>query len=99
MSIELGKKIELMRESERMTRKAFCDAVGVPYSTIQNNENKGKEPSSGVLIKILSHPTFAKYRDWLMFDTIDPATGQIAPALAHFGQESQDSPHSDLKTG
>lgn len=82
-----------------MSRAAFCEAVGVPYSTIQNNEKKGKEPSAGVLIKILSHPTFAKYRDWLMFDTTDPATGQIAPALAHFGQERSEPAHSEKKTG
>jgi transcriptional regulator with XRE-family HTH domain len=99
MSTELGKKIELMRESERMSRAAFCEAVGVPYSTIQNNEKKGKEPSAGVLIKILSHPTFAKYRDWLMFDTIDPGAGQIAPALAHFGQDETACSASGQKTG
>jgi transcriptional regulator with XRE-family HTH domain len=99
MSIDLGKKIELMRESERMNRKVFSEAVGVPYSTIGNYENKGKEPSAGVLIKILSHPTFAKYRDWLMFDTIDPGAGQIAPALAHFGQGETACSASGKKTG
>lgn len=82
-----------------MNRKVFSDAVGVPYSTIGNYENKGKEPSASVLVKILSHPTFAKYRDWLMFDTTDPATGQIAPALAHFGQESSAPAPSEKKTG
>lgn len=99
MSIEFGKKIELMRESERMNRKVFCETVGVPYSSITNYESKGREPSANVLVKILSHPTFAKYRDWLMFDTIDPEAGQIAPVLAHYGQDATTSSHSAKKTG
>ena len=99
MSIEFGKKIELMRESERMNRKEFCETVDVPYSSITNYESKGREPSASVLVKILSHPTFAKYRDWLMFDTIDPGAGQIAPVLAHFGQDETACSASGQKTG
>ena len=42
---------------------------------------------------------FRKYRDWFMFDEIDPEAGQIAPALAHSGQDLTTSQHSGQKTG
>ncbi|MEG2433395.1 MAG: hypothetical protein RSA84_26010 [Acinetobacter sp.] len=42
---------------------------------------------------------FRKYRDWFMFDETDPATGQIAPALAHFGQEQETSSPTGKQTG
>lgn len=99
MSTPIGQKFVLMRESERMNRKVFSEAVGVPYGTIAGYENQGKEPGMAALVKILSHPTFAKYRDWLMFDTTDPAAGQIAPALAHFGQDKTDCSASGKQTG
>lgn len=50
-------------------------------------------------MKILSHPRFEKYTLWFMSDRISPESGQIAPALAHFGQDVTTSQHSDQKTG
>ena len=50
-------------------------------------------------MKLFKHPRFRKYRDWFMFDETDPAAGQIAPALAHIGQDSTTLHHSDQKTG
>lgn len=49
------------------------------------------------VMKILNHPQFKKYTMWFMTETISPEAGQIAPALAHFGQQTTTSPHSDQK--
>lgn len=51
------------------------------------------------VMKILNHPQFKKYTMWFMTETISPEAGQIAPALAHFGQQTTTSSHSDQKTG
>jgi hypothetical protein len=45
------------------------------------------------VMKILNHPQFKKYTMWFMTETISPEAGQIAPALAHFGQQTTTSPH------
>ena len=50
-------------------------------------------------IKLFGHPRFNKYQDWFMYDRIDPSRGQIAPALAHSGQETTQSDHSGKQTG
>lgn len=50
-------------------------------------------------MKLFKHPRFRKYRDWFMFDEVNPDAGQIAPALAHSGQDSTQSSHSDKKIG
>ncbi|MDW1402569.1 transcriptional regulator, partial [Klebsiella pneumoniae] len=48
---------------------------------------------------IFQHPRFVKYTLWFMTDQVSPEAGQIAPALAHFGQDLTTSQHSDQKTG
>lgn len=50
-------------------------------------------------IKIFGHPRFNKYQDWFMYDRIDPARGQIAPALAHCGPSETTSTPSGKLTG
>ncbi|VEI68095.1 Uncharacterised protein [Serratia quinivorans] len=50
-------------------------------------------------MKILSHPRFEKYTLWFMSDRISTESGQIAPALAHFGQDETTSQHSGQKIG
>ena len=50
-------------------------------------------------MKVLQHPRFTKYTLWFMTDQVAPEAGQIAPALAHFGQNETTSPHSGQKTG
>jgi len=50
-------------------------------------------------IKLFGHPRFHKYQDWFMYDRIDPNRGQIAPALAHYGQETTQSDPSGKQTG
>lgn len=49
--------------------------------------------------KLFSIPRFRKYMTWFMFDEINPDAGQIAPALAHSGQDNTQSSHSDKKIG
>ncbi|MGN9539203.1 XRE family transcriptional regulator, partial [Escherichia coli] len=69
------------------------------YYTYHGYESgKSKMPMEAGM-KLFKHPRFRKYRDWFMFDETDPAAGQIAPALAHIGQDSTTLHHSDQKTG
>ncbi|WP_043823521.1 MULTISPECIES: helix-turn-helix transcriptional regulator [Aeromonas] len=99
MSIETSEKLKLIRESERMNRKQFAELTGIPYGTLSGYESEGKEPGFTSIQKIFSLPRFRKYHSWFMFDEVSPEAGQIAPVLAHFGQESSDSSLSDQKTG
>lgn len=97
--MEISEKLQLMRESERMNRMQFADFTGIPYRTLYGYEAKGKEMSVTAVQKLFADPRFGKYMMWFLTDQTSPETGQIAPALAHFGQENQDSHHSDQKTG
>ena len=36
---------------------------------------------------------------WFMTESKSPEAGQVTLALAHFGQQTTTSPHSDQKTG
>lgn len=99
MSIAISEKLALMRESERLNRKQFAEITGVPYSSLTYYESGRTTPPTDVTMKILNHPQFMKYTMWFITDQIAPAAGQIAPALAHFGQETTTSPHSEQKTG
>ncbi|MGX5833750.1 hypothetical protein ACWIJ6_06290 [Aeromonas piscicola] len=49
--------------------------------------------------KLFSVPQFSKYMMWFLTDKIAPEAGQVAPVLAHFGQENMDSSLSDQKIG
>ncbi|MDM8910003.1 XRE family transcriptional regulator, partial [Escherichia coli] len=40
-----------------------------------------------------------KYRDWFLFDEVEPKAGQVVPALAHIGQGESESSRSGKKTG
>ena len=51
------------------------------------------------MMKILNTPRFEKYALWFMTGKIAPESGQIAPALAHFGQDETTSQPSDQKIG
>ncbi|MEN3261972.1 helix-turn-helix transcriptional regulator [Sodalis endosymbiont of Spalangia cameroni] len=91
MSTSNAEKILLMRESERINRKKFSELVGVPYSSVSSYEHGRKEMGLSVAKKIFSHPRFQKYTLWFFTDQIAPEAGQIAPALAHYGQEDKES--------
>ena len=97
--IPVNEKLAIMRESERMNRKEFSDLTGVPCSSLSSYEKGVKDMGIQAVMKILNHPQFKKYTMWFMTETISPEAGQIAPALAHFGQQTTTSSHSDQKTG
>lgn len=99
MSIPVHEKIKLIRESERINRKQFSELTGVAYSSLSAYEAGDKNPGVEAMMKVLQHPRFIKYTMWFMTDQISPESGQIAPALAHFGQETTTLPHSEQKTG
>lgn len=99
MSIDVAEKIKLVRESERLNRREFSELVAIPYSTLSSYETRTKGMSMDSAMKILSHPRFLKYTMWFMTGEIAPEAGQIAPALAHIGQEETGSTHSDRKIG
>ncbi|EEU1332461.1 TPA: helix-turn-helix transcriptional regulator [Escherichia coli] len=99
MSSEQSEKLKLIRESERLKTKELAELIGINYYTYHGYESgKSKMPMEAGM-KLFKHPRFRKYRDWFMFDEIDPEAGQIAPALAHIGQDSTTLHHSDQKTG
>lgn len=99
MSIPQSEKLKLIRESERMKAKEVADLVGINYSSYHGYEiGKAKMPMEAGM-KLFTHPRFKKYLHWFMFDETDPAAGQIAPALAHNGQETTISSRSEKKTG
>ncbi|WP_338928292.1 helix-turn-helix transcriptional regulator [Escherichia coli] len=99
MSSEQSEKLKLIRESERLKTKELAELIGINYYTYHGYESgKSKMPMEAGM-KLFKHPRFRKYRDWFMFDETNPAAGQIAPALAHIGQDSTTLHHSDQKTG
>ncbi|MFS1539773.1 MAG: transcriptional regulator [Candidatus Phlomobacter fragariae] len=63
--------------------------VNIPYSSLTYYETGRTTPDTDVTMKILSHPKFLKYTMWFMTNEIAPESGQIAPALTHFGQKKQ----------
>ncbi|ENL5019196.1 helix-turn-helix domain-containing protein [Escherichia coli] len=99
MSTPISEKLALVRESERLNRKQFAEITGVPYSSLTYYESGRTTPPTDVTMKILQHPRFSKYTLWFMTDQVAPEVGQIAPALAHFGQDVTTSQHSDQKIG
>ncbi|HAT1544265.1 MULTISPECIES: helix-turn-helix domain-containing protein [Aeromonas] len=99
MSTSISEKLVLIRKSEYMTRKQFSEATGVPVGTLNYYETGRSTPPTDVSMRILNIPQFTKYTLWFMTDKVAPEAGQIAPVLAHFGQEEGDSSLSDQKIG
>lgn len=99
MSNDVGKKIRLMRESELVNRKQLSELTGIPYTSLVYYESDKNSPDIQVVMKILNHPKFTKYTLWFMTDKIAPESGQIAPVLAHFGQDETGYSASGQKTG
>lgn len=97
MSIDVSEKLKLIRESERLNRKEFSELTGVAYSSLSSYESRSKNAGVEAIMKVLQHPRFTKYTLWFMTDQVAPEAGQIAPALAHFGQNETTSPHSGQK--
>jgi len=100
MILDIGEKIKLMRESERLTnRREVAEMIGIPNNALWRYETGESVPKGDVLIKIISCPLFEKYTLWFMTGKIAPESGQIAPALAHYGQDKTESSASKRKTG
>ncbi|WP_439828403.1 helix-turn-helix domain-containing protein [Aeromonas enteropelogenes] len=88
-----------MRESESVNRKQFSELTGIPYTSLVYYESDKNSPDVQVVMKMLNHPKFTKYTLWFMTGQISPEAGQIAPALAHSGQDETDYSASGKKTG
>jgi transcriptional regulator with XRE-family HTH domain len=80
-------KLKAMRKAEKLTQAAMSSVTGVGLSTIKNYETQGVEIGLSVIERVLSAQVFQKYTLWLMTDKTAPEAGQIAPAIAHIGQE------------
>ncbi|KER05202.1 MULTISPECIES: helix-turn-helix transcriptional regulator [Photorhabdus] len=92
-------KLKLIRESERLNTKQAADLAGINYVTYHGYESGKAKMSLESAMKFFKHPRFRKYRDWFMFDEINPEAGQIAPALARDGQDLTTSTQSGKKIG
>lgn len=92
-------KLKLIRESERLNVKQVAEMIGVNYVTYHGYESGKAKMSLESAMKFFSTPIFRKYMTWFMFDEINPEAGQIAPVLAHSGQDETMSRRSDKKTG
>lgn len=99
MSITQSEKLKLIRESERLKLKEVAEMTGISYPTYHGYESGKMKMSMEAGMKFFKVKRFRKYQNWFMFDETDPATGQIAPALAHFGPDQTTSPRSGTKTG
>lgn len=99
MSIEINEKLQLIRESERLNMREMSDITGINYTTYAGYEYGKAKISYEATVKIFRLPRFRKYQSWFMFDEIDASRGQIAPALAHNGPESNESDHSEKQIG
>jgi len=100
MSMSVADKLKVMRESERLT--SLPDAakmLGLNRDALWRYESGKTIPNTEVIMSILNHPRFEKYALWFITGKIAPESGQIAPALAHFGQENESSQRSDQKIG
>nr|WP_314592212.1 helix-turn-helix transcriptional regulator [uncultured Serratia sp.] len=100
MNIPISERLKLMRESERITsRTEAAEILGIPSNALWRYETGESVPKGDVMMKILNNPRFEKYALWFMTGKVAPESGQIAPALAHFGQENESSQRSDQKIG
>ncbi|MGC6029854.1 helix-turn-helix domain-containing protein [Enterobacter kobei] len=98
-SSSAGKKIQLIRKAEGISRLQLSEMIGVSYNTLTNYEVKGIQMTEGNLMLFTQHPKFEKYTLWLMTGKTAPAAGQIAPTLSPDGHESTKSHQSTKKTG
>ncbi|EEW7497616.1 XRE family transcriptional regulator [Escherichia albertii] len=97
--MDIPQKIRVMRKSEDLTQREFADMIGISYSALTSYEYGRNLPGLEITIKLFKHPRFSKYRDWFLFDEVEPKAGQVVPALAHIGQNEAESSRSGKKTG
>lgn len=100
MSMSVAEKLKIMRESERLTSlPEAAKMLGLNRDALWRYEAGKTIPNTEVIMSILNHPRFEKYALWFITGKIAPESGQIAPALAHFGQDETTSQPSDQKIG
>ena len=100
MSMNVAEKLKIMRESERLTSlPEAAKMLGLNRDALWRYEAGQTIPNTEVIMSILNHPRFEKYALWFITGKIAPESGQIAPALAHFGQDETTSQPSDQKIG
>ncbi|SFU18502.1 Transcriptional regulator, contains XRE-family HTH domain [Kosakonia arachidis] len=97
--MKVSQKIRAIRKAEGLTQAKFCELVGIALGTLKNVEGDHREPGLQVVMQVVNTPQFGKYTLWLMTDKTAPQAGQIAPAIAHIGQESTESNHSEKQIG
>ncbi|ELM3527141.1 helix-turn-helix transcriptional regulator [Salmonella enterica] len=98
--MSIGKKIRLIREAEGLTREQFCDLLEIPVGTLRRYETEKIGSVGGdVLVKIVSHPQFFKYMNWLMTGKTNEPAGQISPSLSPDGHVKTSHSHQYRKTG
>lgn len=97
--MKLSEKVKAIRKAEGLNQANFCELIDLPLNTLKKYETGLYEPGGAALVKIAEHPRFEKYTLWLMAGKTSPEAGQIAPAIAHIGQEEITSSHSSKKTG
>ncbi|MFT4464002.1 MAG: helix-turn-helix domain-containing protein [Sodalis sp. (in: enterobacteria)] len=89
--MKLSEKLKAIRKNEGLTQLKFCEISGIALGTLKNYEGGHQEPGIHVVLQVTNTPRLEKYTMWLMTDKTAPEAGQIAPALAHIGQESATS--------
>ncbi|EFP1870435.1 helix-turn-helix transcriptional regulator [Salmonella enterica] len=99
MSSTVAMKIRLMRKSEMLTQEKMAEITGITLSALRQYEQGRNEPNLESTKKLLKSPIFRKYRDWFLFDEMEPKAGQVVPALAHIGQDDSELSHYGSKTG
>ncbi len=100
MSMNVAEKLKIMRESERLTSlPEAAKMLGLNRDALWRYEAGKTIPNTEVIMSILNHPRFEKYALWFITGKIAPESGQIAPALAHFGQDETTSQPSEQKIG
>ncbi|HBV9014858.1 TPA: helix-turn-helix transcriptional regulator [Citrobacter freundii] len=97
--MNLAQKLRAIRKAEGFTQAKFSEISGIAKGTIKNYESGQQEPGIQVVLQITQSKLFEKYALWLMTDKTAPQAGQIAPALAHIGQDTTKSDQSEKQTG
>ncbi|EAY7466423.1 helix-turn-helix transcriptional regulator [Salmonella enterica subsp. enterica serovar Braenderup] len=99
MSTTVAMKIRIMRKSEMLTQEKMAEITGITLSALRQYEQGRNEPNLESTKKLLKSPIFRKYRDWFLFDEMEPKAGQVIPALARVGQDETESPHYESNSG
>ncbi len=82
MSTNVAMKIRIMRKSEMLTQEKMAEITGLTLAALRQYEQGRNEPNLESTKKLLRAPVFRKYRDWFLFDEVEPGTGQEVPHLA-----------------